>query len=750
MAHPDVPAEQAYLDRAYERLEAVRADTQAQLLEAFRERGGTFQSYAERDIRVRNSLNRLEKLQLGREALIFGRIDRASPDGPSHDGESFHIGRLAISDAAHEPLVVDWRAPVAEPFYRATGARPMGLRRRRHFLTEGRRVVDLEDELFAPDGAAGAEEVLGLSGPSVLMAALERAHTGRMRDIVATVQAEQDEIIRAPLPGALVVQGGPGTGKTAVALHRAAYLLYTHRFPLEVQGVLVVGPNPTFLRYIDQVLPSLGETGVELSTASGLYKGMRPVASEPVNVSRLKGDPRMARLVRRAVGQRERPLRRAAEIPYGRAVLTLSPESSAEIVRAAKRRSATHNARRRVVENLLWQHLSTQLERRANGAGAPPLPGVTGEASGHGWPATEDDDLPRSPVPGRNAPDVPGPKELGAELRRRPDVAELLDRIWPRLTPEALLHDFFGAKPLLEAAGKGLLSPADLALLYRPRSTAMEDIPWAQADIALLDEANWLLGPLSSGRQSETRAYGHIVVDEVQDLSPMELRMVGRRSLSGSMTLVGDIAQATGNWAPASWEDLMANLPARRGWRLSSLSVSYRAPAEVMDLAADVLAIALPGTAPPEPVRHTGHPPRLVSLASDSGPDDVQAWRALLAGTVREELRAVSAGEGREDGTVGVLVPAGLVADVRTALVGDRIAFGEVGAGALDTPVTLLALQDAKGLEFDSVVVVEPARIVAQPPEGWRALYVALTRCTRRLAIVHREPLPLPFRVEGG
>ncbi len=240
MAHPDVPAEQAYLDRSYARLEVVRAETQAHLREAFRERGGTFQSYTERDIRVRNSLNRLEKLQLGREALIFGRIDRAPADGEGTDGEAFHIGRLAISDAAHEPLVVDWRAPVAEPFYRATGARPMGLRRRRHFLTEGRRVVDLEDELFAPDGAQGAAEVLGLSGPGVLMAALERAHTGRMRDIVATVQAEQDEIIRAPLSGALVVQGGPGTGKTAVALHRAAYLLYTHRFPLEVQGVLVV------------------------------------------------------------------------------------------------------------------------------------------------------------------------------------------------------------------------------------------------------------------------------------------------------------------------------------------------------------------------------------------------------------------------------------------------------------------------------------------------------------------------------
>ena len=214
-------------------------------------------------------------------ARLEGGLRHGAPERTGTWRESFHIGRLAVSDAEHEPLVVDWRAPVAEPFYRATGARPMGLRRRRHFLTDGRRVVDLEDELFAPDGGQGSAELLGLSGPGVLRVALERAHTGRMRDIVATVQSEQDEIIRSPLPGALVVQGGPGTGKTAVALHRAAYLLYTHRFPLEVQGVLVVGPNPTFLRYIDQVLPSLGETGAELSTASGLYKGAKPGQRSP-------------------------------------------------------------------------------------------------------------------------------------------------------------------------------------------------------------------------------------------------------------------------------------------------------------------------------------------------------------------------------------------------------------------------------------------------------------------------------------
>jgi DNA helicase IV len=738
MAHPDLPAEQAYLDRAYERLEVVRAATQAQLTEAFKERGGTFQSYTERDIRVRNSLSRLEKLQLGREALIFGRIDRttggagAIPDSAGQPGtsdESFHIGRLAISDAEHEPLVVDWRAPVAEPFYRATGAHPMGLRRRRHFLSDGRRIADLEDELFVPGGPERAAETLGLPGSSVLRAALERAHTGRMRDIVATVQAEQDAIIRAPLTGALVVQGGPGTGKTAVALHRAAYLLYTHRFPLEAQGVLVVGPNATFLRYIDQVLPSLGETGVELSTASGLYRWARPSASEPAGTAHLKGDPRMARLLRRAVRQRQRPLRKSVGIPYGRLVLTLNARTSEEIVSAAKRRSGSHNARRRLVESLLWQHLTAQLESRTS----------------HGAVRGDNGDLV-----GRAGL---RPSELGVELRRRPEVAELLERIWPKLTAEDLLHDLFGARPLIEVAGKGLLSSTEVDVLYRPRSASAAEVAWTPADIALLDEASWLLGQARSGaaKQQRHRTYGHIVVDEAQDLSPMELRMVARRSLSGSMTLVGDIAQATGPWAPAAWDDVMAHLPARRGWDRVSLSVSYRAPAEVMALAARVLTAALPGALPPEPVRHTGRRPRFVSAGDD------ERWPSLIARTVREEMAAVAfttwgattVGEGAlgegavgEDGSVGVLVPASLLDEVRTALSAGGVAHGEVGAGALDAQVSLLTLADAKGLEFDSVVVIEPAQIVATPPQGMRALYVALTRCTRRLTIVAREPLP--------
>jgi len=715
MAHPDLPAEQAYLDRAYERLETVRADVESRLKEAYRERGGTFQSYTERDIKVRHSLSRLEQLELGREALIFGRIDK--------EGESYHIGRLALSDERHEPLVVDWRAPVAEPFYRATGAHPMGLRRRRHLMTEGRRVVDIEDEIFAEPGAAGPAEaagleVLGLSGPAVLMAALSRAHTGRMRDIVATVQAEQDEVIRAPLAGTLVVQGGPGTGKTAVALHRAAYLLYTHRWPLESQGVLVVGPTSTFLRYIDQVLPSLGETGVELSTARGLYKGARPspAFTEPLEVARLKGDPRMATLIERAVRQRERALRAPVQLPYGSLTLVVTPEASERIVKAARRRHGTHNARRRIVERLLWAELAAQLEVRRGSR--------------------------------------PGPRELAGELKARADVVQLLDRMWPRLSPEELLHDLFGAKPLLDRAARHLLSAEEAGLLYRPRSSSPVELVWSAADMALLDEAYFLLGARSGASLEDdrrARAYGHVVVDEAQDLSPMELRMVGRRSLSGSMTLVGDIAQATGPWAPESWEDVVRHLPfggpskpgargpdrARR-WREAQLSVSYRAPAEVMLLAAEVLSEALPGASAPEPVRRTGAYPRFIEVRPGSA-----GWGPVLPQTVEEELAAVAAGgAGGEDGNVGVIVPPELLGEVRAALLASGTSFGEVGAGALDARVSLLALGDAKGLEFDSVVVVEPALIADMAPQGLRALYVAITRCTRRLAIVYRRPLP--------
>ncbi|MDQ6838503.1 MAG: AAA family ATPase [Actinomycetota bacterium] len=695
------------MDHAYGRLGAMRAAAATRLADAFGERGGTFQSFTERDIRVRNSLSRLEQLQIGRESLIFGRIDH-QPDegGEAADAEVFHIGRLAVSDVDQEPLVVDWRAPVAEPFYRATGAHPMGLLRRRHFLTEGQAVFDLEDELFDRDGDDSGVG-LGLAGPQVLLAALERSRTGHMRDIVATVQREQDEIIRGALPGILVVQGGPGTGKTAVALHRAAYLLYTHRFPLETQGVLVVGPNPTFLRYIEQVLPSLGESGVQLSTVTALVGDVTVSGSDDTETERLKGDVRMARVVARAVRDRQRPLRRSLEIPYGRTNLRLSPDASAQIVAAARRRPGTHNARRRAVETLLWRHLAEQLARRLERNAA-------------------DLDTPAEP---------PAADALGREIRHLPVVSEGLDRMWPVLTPAELLHDLFGAPPLIDLATRGQVEPSEAKRLHRSRSSHFSDAPWTPADLALLDEARALLGPprrRTSSDEPDIRAFGHIVVDEAQDLSAMQLRMLARRSLSGSMTVVGDIAQATGAWAPDGWADVVRHLPTARAWRQVELTVNYRTPSEIMDLAGRVLAATEPDMRPPESVRASGELPRLVPVAP-VGEDPV----GVLAPAVIAQIAAAD-----DAGTVGIIVPSPYGEGISEALRGAGVAHGRVGRHALESAVTVLALGDAKGLEFDTVIVVEPAALIRDEPQGLRSLYVALTRPTRRLVIVHGEALP--------
>jgi DNA helicase IV len=721
MTHPDVPAEQAHVDLAYARLAAMRAAAMARLQDAFGERGGTFQALTERDIRVRNSLSRLEQLEIGRESLVFGRIDRRAGEGLGTNGadgadEAFHIGRLAISDRDQEPVVVDWRAPIAEPFYRATGAHPMGLTRRRHFLTEGHRVLDLEDELFDAEGSDSGVG-LGLSGPQVLLATLERSRTGRMRDIVATVQREQDEIIRGPLPGILVVQGGPGTGKTAVALHRAAYLLYTHRFPLEGQGVLVVGPNPTFLRYIEHVLPSLDESGVELSTVNGLFSGARSTGRDDEATTRLKGDPRMARVIAHAVADRERPLRRTVEVPWGPRVLRIAPGLSGQVVSAAKRRPGTHNSRRRAVEALLWRHLLDQA--------APPA---------GGFAESEDSSEPLTA------------EELGRALRRQPEVVAALERMWPVLTPQQLLHDLFGAPALIELAAANVLDANERMLLRRDRTTSANDVAWADADIPLLDEAWALLGSSRRRRGPDTdehaRTFGHVVVDEAQDLSPMQLRMVARRSLSGSMTIVGDIAQATGTWVPASWPQVVEHLPARRGWRLVELTVNYRTPSEIIEMAGRILEQVAPGMRPPEAVRTGGRAPRILRATPSAGSFPGEALGELAASAVRGELDGISDRGGL--GTAGVIVPPSLLDAVAAALDASGLAYGRVGDGALDEQITLLAIEDAKGLEFDSVTVVEPARIAEETPQGLRALYVAFTRATQRLAIVHCEALPAP------
>ena len=771
-AHADLEAEQAHVDRAYQRLDQLRSDTQAMLRSVLDQgRGGTHQFREERDVIVRTSLARLDQLDIGDQALCFGRIDRRYDDGAV---EAFHIGRLGISGEELEPLVVDWRAPVAEPFYRATGREPMGLVLRRHLAAQGRRIVGLEDERFgrsdlteAPPASGSPGDVdteLELGGPGALLAALEGARSGYMRDIVSTIQREQDEIIRSPLLGVFVVQGGPGTGKTAVALHRAAYLLYTHRFPLERQGVLVIGPNPLFLRYIEHVLPSLGESGVTLSTVTGLVHGAQVRGEDEPSVARLKGEARMTTFVAQAVRTRQRALRRDAALPFGAAVLRFSVEDSAQVISAARRRPGTHNSRRRFVEQMVVRRLADDYLRTLSmhGASAPaaahggdnggagdnghstgPLRargghdrnGVTGNgvhghrARGHGDAPTGHDDDPE--MADEASFDL---TEFSRQVRRLPEFTEALDRMWPRLSAEELLHDLFGAPPLLALAGKKGLSSTEQSTLYRPRSEFLADVPWTAADLALLDEARVLLGPRrgrpGAGEHEGTpRTYGHIVVDEAQDLSPMQLRMVARRSLSGSITVVGDIGQATGPWAPSNWDEVTAHLPGHRPPRLVELTVSYRTPAEVVEVAGRVLAEAAPDLRPPTPIRHTGVAPLFL-----------QAQPQYLADAVVHVARDLVAEV--SPGTVAVLAPASLVAIVALALDAAGLEASDPRIDGLGAPLSLLPVDLANGLEFDAVVVVEPRVVVEESPQGLRSLYVALTRPTRRLAVVHAAPLP--------
>jgi DNA helicase IV len=739
----EISEEQLHLDQAHVALDAMREEARTMIGNVIDiGRGGTFQARTERDIVVNTALSRLQQLDIGDQALCFGRIDTAtSPSG--EPGETFHIGRIAVSDEHLEPLIVDWRAPVAEPFYRATGVESMGLARRRHLHVRHRRVIGLEDEYFARNDGVSLDELsvdraamdglvengLALGGPGALLAALGQARTGQMGDIVATIQREQDEIIRSPLPGLLVVQGGPGTGKTAVALHRAAYLLYTYRFPLERQGVLVVGPNPLFLRYIEQVLPSLGETGVTLSTVSGLVPEVQVRAVEDDAVAGLKGDARMARVIARAVRTRERPLKNPAQVPFGVAMLTMSPQLTEDVVARAKRRPGAHNQRHRFVERELSAALAAQYRVRVHGSD-----------------------------------EVEEGNDVEEQIRHTPEFRAALRRIWPRLAPHELVHDLLGAPPLLLAAGAGLLSNREVELLVRPRAASLDDVGWTAADAALVDEARTHLGAPRTGRRRAaptsrvrelfepivapdgsddddvTRTYGHVVVDEVQDLSAMQLRMIARRSISGSMTVVGDMGQATAAGASGTWDLVVSHLAPRKPPVIVELTVSYRTPQEVLDAAARVLELAEPSMRPPRPVRTTGTVPELRTVPADA------LHREIIEASKRE-VAAVAPGR------VAILLPAD---DMRTlmgalhaaglAAVDPRLPSGE----GLAANLVVLPADDANGLEFDSVIVVQPARIAerggagdGQPTRrGLRTLYVAMTRPTRRLTVLGTEPIP--------
>jgi len=687
--HPELAAEQAHLELAYQRLEEIRREAVNLRNMVDVGAGGTQQARWEREVINETIAGRLKQLDLGNRSLCFGRIDQTAEAG----GGSYHIGRVAISGVDQEPLMVDWRAPVAEGFFRATGGDPLGLVRRRHFTSRGRQVLDLEDEFFGDAALSQRVTVDGreLRGLGALVSALEQNRTGRLGDIIGTIQGEQDEIIRARLPGVLVVQGGPGTGKTVVALHRAAYLLYTHRFPLDGQGVLVVGPNRLFLGYIEQVLPSLGEAGVELAVLGDLVPGVRVAGRDEEMAARIKGDLAMVKVVRRAVRDRQRPLTSDLVVGIGARRVRLTVADSGHIVNEARRRYRSHNAARRYVKAEVYGTL----------------------AASH--------------------PDGIGIDALTEQVADTPEVKAALNWMWPVLSPAMLLHDLYGSKALLASASGRLLSDDQREAIYRPWQDEMNTakVIWTVDDVPVLDEAREVLGPRPKHKHhDEIRTYGHLVVDEAQDLSPMQLRMLTRRSLNGSMTVVGDIAQSTGAWAHNDWDEVLEHLPDRRPARMAELTVGYRIPAPAMELAAQILTEAAPWLKPPISVRTDGENPGFVAVGLPDG---------LAEGVAETVAKQIT---DSQVGNLAVITPRSLYEPVVEALEAAGLDVGRAPRDGLDHPVTVVPVNLVKGLEVDASLVVEPALIMSEEPQGARSLYVAATRSTKRLTFVHSRQLP--------
>jgi DNA helicase IV len=710
----EIEREQALLTVLYERLDHLRDQTRERLTE-MRRRGasGTPQNRSERDAFATMYEDRLAQLNAVESGLCFGRLDMLG-------GDRHHIGRIGLTDDGHDTLLVDWRAPVAEPFYRATATDALGVVRRRHLRTRGRTLLDVEDDVFDLD-ALTEDDKATLGGEGALLAALSARRTGRMRDIVETIQAEQDRIIRAEPSGVLVVQGGPGTGKTAVALHRAAYLLYTHRDLLARTGVLVVGPNAVFLRYIEQVLPSLGETGVVLATLETLVPGVTVTAEEAPEVARLKADERMADVVADAVASYQRVPDQALTMPFDEHELVLSPADVAAARARARRTGRRHNHGRYAFAKQLLRTLVRQVVE------------IDPELAGKRW--------------------------VVQSVMRSDEFRDIVNSLWPLVSPAELVERMYAEAsdrlhrepgsgwtaadiPLLDEAWALLGDPAEMVEAAQQRRKQRDDVQYAQQAIAntgqaiRVDAATIAARYNNAGGDARSLAdragldvawhYGHVIVDEAQELSPMAWRMLVRRCPSRSMTVVGDIAQTSAGWGASSWRSVLEPVAPGR-WRTEELTVNYRTPSEIMAVAADVLTAIDPALVPPTSVRDSGTPPVVVPVVDAD----------LVAAVARAAADATAAAAG---GTVGVLVPPTLHAAVLAAV---RVELPDEAAGEpLEARVSVLTVTEAKGLEFDQVVLAEPGLLLNGAGTGLRDLYVALTRATQQLTVVHALQLP--------
>ena len=632
--------------------------------------------------------------------LFFGRLDYAgkvsevsrrdpaTPSSTTVEGERFYIGRRHVGDDDGEPLVVDWRAPISLPFYRASRAEPMDVALRRRFGFQHGALTAYEDESLL----AGVEQ----QHSAILEAEIERPRVGPMRDIVATIQPEQDVIVRSDLSESVCVQGAPGTGKTAVGLHRAAYLLYSHRDQLSRQGVLVVGPNASFLRYIGDVLPALGEidaqqTTIEQLVAKTLARLNAKYAvrgSDTAEVATLKGDARMARVLHRALWSHVGEPTDHLLVPRGSRRWRLAPYETAAIIDELRRRGVRYAAARALLAQRLAHAILVKME-------------IAG--------------------------DSPDDRVQDAVARSRP-VKAFVDHVWPPVDPARLVMRLLSDPGFLAASADGVLSPEEQAALLWPKPVrGPASVRWSLADAVLVDEAVDLI--------ERTSSMGHVVADEAQDLSPMMLRAVGRRCSTGSTTVLGDLAQATTPWATRSWATALGHL-GKPAAHVEQLTKGFRVPGEVIEYAARLLPVIAQGLEPPTSVRRARG--ELVVAA-------VGSVRDRLVELVEETLARV--------GSVGLIVPDGSVALVSGALAAAGVghtplsdtASTEDATVEFDAKLDLVPASLAKGLEFDHVILLEPAAIVAGEPDrltGLRRLYVCLTRAVSSLAVLHEQPLP--------
>jgi DNA helicase IV len=730
----EIERERDYVHGLYSRLDALRDDAREQLEGVQRGAvGGTHQARSERDAFARLYEDRIAQLGEVEDRLAFGRLELLG-------GIHRYIGRIGLRDADQQPILLDWRVPQASAFYQATAATPLGARARRHLTTEGRTVVRIEDEVF--DSSLLTDETLELQGEGALLAALRAERTGRMTDIVATIQSEQDRIIRSEIAGVLVVQGGPGTGKTAVALHRAAYLLYSHRDRLRSSGVLIVGPSPSFLQYIEAVLPSLGETGVVLASVGQLYPGVETTLEDAPEAAALKGRADMADLLARAVRSRQVVPTEPQVLDVLGEKITLDPAVVQNAMHAAQRTHKPHNVARQQFQKSVLGTLTTQLAAQLRTHGS------TIDDADLGW--------------------------LREDIRNSYDVRVALNTAWLPLTPQKFLQDLY-ARPNWLASLAPDWSPADRELLRRDRVA-----PFTVSDVPLLDEAAELLGEYDTANDSQKReakaqfkrdvknaeqaiknmgveglvnaedlaanftetaargttaeraaadrewTYGHIVVDEAQELSPMQWRLLRRRCPLRSFTIVGDVAQASAAAAAPDWPSALTALTSE--FRLEELTVNYRTPAQITAAAEEMALAHGLAVTKSRAVRESEWPVDEVVV------DAAELLSAVV--DVVDEDRELD-----DRGTLAVIAPARLV-DAQYDELAAR--FGaSVGRAArgLRRAIAVLTPQEAKGLEFDTVVVVEANEIIAGSSRGVGALYVAMTRPTQRLHLVGTSAL---------